>query len=100
MASLATLVAAEAPAPDPSGPSVRVDRIIAVVEGQARTATAPAAVQVVLAPADGDSSIVVIAEQVLAGAEVPLVVTADRGLRARLPAGSEVTGPSWLLRLI
>jgi hypothetical protein len=85
---------------DPSGPSVRIDRIVAVVEGRARTATAPAALHVVLAPADGDSTIVAVAEQVLAGAEVPLVVTADRGLRDRLPAGSVVAGPSWLLRLI
>ena len=26
-----------------------------------------------------------------------LMVTADRGLRARLPAGTAVTGPGWLL---
>ncbi|MQA35308.1 NTP pyrophosphohydrolase, partial [Modestobacter roseus] len=26
-----------------------------------------------------------------------LVVTADRGLRARLPAAARVTGPGWLL---
>jgi hypothetical protein len=26
-----------------------------------------------------------------------LAVTADRGLRARLPEATEVTGPAWLL---
>jgi hypothetical protein len=28
------------------------------------------------------------------------VVTADRGLRARLPAGTPVTGPGWLLGVL
>jgi hypothetical protein len=27
-------------------------------------------------------------------------VTADRGLRARLPAGALVAGPGWLLRIL
>jgi hypothetical protein len=34
----------------------------------------------------------------LAAEEIPrLVVTADRGLRARLPPGTPVAGPGWLL---
>jgi hypothetical protein len=80
--------------------SLRIDRIVAVVEGKARAATAPAELEVVPAPADGDSTIVAVAIDVLAGGEVPLVVTADRALRARLPSGSAIAGPSWLLALI
>ena len=34
------------------------------------------------------------------GRRTLLVVTADRGLRARLPAGTAVTGPGWLLALL
>jgi hypothetical protein len=82
------------------GSVVRIDRIVAVVEGRARTATAPVELDVVLAPADGDTSIVDVAEQVLADGDVPLVVTADRGLRARLPSGSQIAGPGWLLSLL
>lgn len=87
------------PAGSPGQP-VRIDRIIAVVEGRARTATAPPELDVVLAPADGDTTIVAVAEQALADGEVPLVVTADRGLRDRLPSGSRTAGPGWLLALL
>jgi len=80
--------------------AVRIDRIVAVIEGRARTATAPPELEVVLAPADGDTSIVEVAEHVLANGDVSLVVTADRGLRARLPSGSRIAGPGWLLSLL
>jgi hypothetical protein len=76
---------------------VTVDRIVAVVEGQARAATAPPELEMVQAPADGDTTIVLEAEQIVAASAVPLVITADRGLRARLPSGAQFTGPSWLL---
>lgn len=54
--------------------------------------------RVVRAPGDGDSTIVAeVARLVTEGAE-PAVVTADRGLRARvLAAGGTVLPPSWLL---
>jgi len=111
MASLVPLVGFDVVAPTTGGPrigpppsspeeSVRIDRIIAVVEGRARTATAPPELEVVLAPADGDTTIVAIAERVLAAGDVPLVVTADRGLRHRLPSGSRIAGPGWLLALL
>jgi hypothetical protein len=107
MASLVPLVGQDVapspgdPAPDRRGAAdVRIERIVAVVEGKARTAVAPAQLDVVLAPADGDSTIVAVAQDVLAGGEIPLVVTADRGLRERLPAGSRTTGPGWLLNLV
>jgi hypothetical protein len=96
--SLAPLVNAmvEAPGSEP----VRLYRILAVTEGRARGVSGPGGVDVLAAPADGDTSIVAAAEGVLAGGHVPLVVTADRGLRDRLPAGSRVAGPGWLLALL
>jgi hypothetical protein len=97
--SLAPLVDAEVAAPD-AAERVRLYRILAVTEGQARGVTGPEGVDVLAAPADGDSSIVAAAEGVVAGGHVPLVVTADRGLRARLPAAARVAGPGWLLALL
>ena len=77
-------------------------RVVAVLEGAARAATVPEGdgVEVVLAPADGDSTVVEVAAALIAGGESPLVVTADRGLRARLPAGTRVMGPRRLLDLL
>jgi hypothetical protein len=118
MTSLVRLVGAEVGVPNPGpgpgpglgpdldlgsgsgGSSVLVDRIIAVIEGQARTAIDPPDIEVVRAPADGDTTIVEVAAEVAAGGDVPLVVTADRGLRERLPAGSQIAGPGWLLGLL
>lgn len=75
----------------------RAERLVAVLEGRSRAAEAPEGVEVVLAPADGDTTIVEVAHDVLATGRTPLVVTADRGLRARLPQGARVAGPGWLL---
>src|SRR5690242_2866678 len=80
MASLVPLVGRDVPAPS-AGALVRVDRIVAVVEGKARAAVAPAELDVVQAPADGDSTVVAVAGEVLADGDTALVVTADRGLR-------------------
>lgn len=84
----------------PTGRDVSLFRIVAVTEGQARSAVGPAGVEVLAAPADGDSSIVAAAEGVVASGHAPVVVTADRGLRARLPSSSEIAGPGWLLSLL
>ncbi|MGR2753302.1 hypothetical protein [Agromyces arachidis] len=75
------------------GESVTVARVVAVVEGRAREATAPVGVEVVAAPADGDSAIVEAAVDAVGRGERVLVVTADRGLRARLPAAVAAVGP-------
>lgn len=84
----------------PGGRRASIGQIVAVVEGAAKAADAPEGVVVVRAPNDGDSSIVSAAEdQLSAGADV-LVVTADRGLRARLPDGVAVAGPGWLNGLL
>ncbi|MCW2740788.1 MAG: uncharacterized protein JWR45_1210 [Blastococcus sp.] len=83
--------------PGPGGGTVMVSRVLAVVEGRAREADGPEGVEVVRAPGSGDDELVRCAEQ-LPGPL--LVVTADRGLRARLPAGTAVAGPGWLLALL
>jgi rRNA-processing protein FCF1 len=97
--------------------------VVAVVEGAARGAAAPEvarvneqptdrpAVEVIEAERDGDSAIVAMTDKLLntvpsaspetAGrAEVVFVVTADRGLRRRLPPDAISVGPEWLNRLI
>lgn len=67
--------------------------VVAVVEGQARAVVDVPGVEVVRAPGSGDDAVVA---QALAhpGATV---VSADRGLRARLPEGTTVLGPGALL---
>jgi hypothetical protein len=75
--------------------------VVVVLEGAARAGVPEGPVgtglRVVHAPTDGDSAIVAeVSDLVAAGAE-PTVVTADRGLRARVEAaGGNVVGPSWL----
>jgi uncharacterized protein YaiI (UPF0178 family) len=68
-----------------------------VVEGQAKAGPEEGevgGVTVVHAPGDGDDTIVAIARDL----EGAVVVTADRGLIARVRAtGAEVVGPGWLL---
>ncbi len=75
------------------------DHVHLVLEGAAKAADVRPhpRLEVVRASADGDSAIV----DLVAGLPGPAVtvVTADRGLRARLPKG-EVVGPSELLRLL
>lgn len=97
--SLAGLRGATVPGPDGAA-AVQLADVVAVVEGAARSATAPDTVAVVSATHDGDSEIVAQAQRINADGAVPLVVTADRGLRARLPDGSRVAGPGWLNRLV
>ncbi|PJE93851.1 NTP pyrophosphohydrolase [Streptomyces carminius] len=69
------------------------EEIVLVVEGAARGVASVPGVRVVPAPGSGDDAIVAVV-----AAEGPgrrcVVVTADRGLRARVTAlGAEVTGP-------
>ena len=83
------------------GAPVRLTGVVAVLEGLARSAVvagdgAATAVDVVLAERDGDDAVVAVALRVLGDGRVPLVVTADRGLLARLPAEADATGPGWL----
>jgi hypothetical protein len=74
-----------------------VTGVVAVVEGQAREVPAPEGVEVVRAGDSGDDDVAARAAELAAAGTPLLVVTADRGLRARLPAGAPVVGPGWLL---
>jgi hypothetical protein len=80
----------------PDGP-LTCSVVAAVVEGRARDVPAPDGVRVVRATGSGDDAIVEHARDLAADGVGLLVVTADRGLRDRLPAGTPVAGPGWLL---
>jgi len=80
--------------------TVRITEIRAVLEGAAKQAEGPAAVLVLNADRDGDSEIVDEAGRLTASGKTPLVVTADRGLRRRLPEPTLIAGPGWLNHLI
>ena len=95
LAEIATLLGAVVTAPD--GVELTVVRILAVLEGRARDVQAPENVEAVRATADGDAAVVAVTTELVAEGQLALVVTADRGLRARLPARALVAGPRWLL---
>jgi hypothetical protein len=82
--------------PGPDG-AVVCDEVIAVVEGAAREVPAPEGVRVERATGSGDDALAACAARLTAEGAALLVVTADRGLRARLPTGTSVAGPGWLL---
>lgn len=68
-------------------------RVLLVVEGRARGVESTEVVRVVDAPGSGDDTIVDVAEEFAARGEV-VVVTADRGLRARVTGlGARTVGP-------
>jgi len=74
--------------------------VTAVVEGRARDVAAPDGVEVVRAPGSGDDALVEYATGLAGDGVALLVVTADRGLRARLPDGVAVQGSGWLLGVL
>lgn len=86
--------------PAPDGGRLIVSRIVAVVEGAARHVRAPDGITLVAAPGSGDDALVACAARSAGEGVEVLVVTADRGLRARLPEGTAVTGPGWLLAIL
>ncbi|WP_380165188.1 hypothetical protein [Jannaschia sp. R86511] len=75
--------------------------VVAVVEGRARAVSDVPGLHLVRAPGSGDDEVVEQAVRLVAGrsGDGPgcTVVTADRGLRARLPDGVTVVGPGHLL---
>ncbi|MGY1806839.1 hypothetical protein ACI8AF_05670 [Blastococcus sp. SYSU D00669] len=95
LARLAALPGTSTTGPD--GAPLQVTGVVVVVEGQARDVAAPDGVDVVRAPGSGDDALAARAAALAGAGDPPLVVTADRGLRARLPAGTPVAGPRWLL---
>jgi len=91
--------------PGPDGAPVLVTELVAVVEGQARDVDAPPGLRLVRAPGSGDDALAATAADLaeggrMAGGADLLVVTADRGLRERLPAAARVAGPGWLLAAV
>ena len=81
-------------------------RVVVVLEGAARRgveadpADGPSTdgVQVVHAPAEGDDTLAALANAAAASGEKVVLVTADRGLAARVrDDGVVVVGPTWLL---
>jgi hypothetical protein len=90
---------AEVDLPDGLG-TVRISDVRAVVEGAAKRAEGPEGVIVLRADRDGDSEIVEQANRLTASGKMPLVVTADRGLRHRLSERALIAGPGWLNRLL
>jgi hypothetical protein len=96
---LEPLNGAEITGPEELG-TVRITEVRAVLEGAAKRAEGPEAVSVVRAERDGDSEIVEEANRLTASGRITLVVTADRGLRRRLPERTLVVGPGWLNRVL
>lgn len=82
----------------PDGEDVAVQQVVVVLEGAARDAAAPEGVVVRRARRSGDDEIVAVASEL--GGDGVLVVTSDRGLRARLPDGARVAGAAWLRGLV
>jgi hypothetical protein len=98
LSSLEPLNGAEVTLPEVG--ALRIAEVRAVLEGAAKPAEGPEAVAVIRADRDGDSEIVDEANRLTASGKIPLVVTADRGLRQRLPERALIAGPGWLNRLL
>ena len=86
--------------PAPGGGRLLCGEVVAVVEGAAATVRAPEGVTLVRAPGSGDDALAAHAGRLAAEGRRVLVVTADRGLRARLPDDATVTGPGWLYEVL
>lgn len=84
----------------PDGVLLSCDGVVAVVEGKARDVPAPDGVRVERAAGSGDDALAACAARLAEEGDPTLVVTADRGLRARLPEGLAVAGPGWLLGVL
>lgn len=80
--------------------TVRITEVVAVVEGAARRAEGSETMSMLRAERDGDSEIVKLASRLAVEGKIALVVTADRGLRGRLPEPALIVGPGWLNRLL
>jgi hypothetical protein len=88
------------PVPGPGGDPVVCEAVVAVVEGAARDVPAPDGVRLVRAPGSGDDALADEAARLVDEGSAVLVVTADRGLRARLPSDATVVGPGPLLAVL
>ena len=74
------------------------DEVVLVVEGRARDVEAVPGVAVAAAAGSGDDEVVAVVERLRTAGRTVTVVTADRGLRARVTAlGAGTLGPGTLL---
>jgi hypothetical protein len=83
----------------PDGAQLRIGRVVVVLEGRARDVPLPAGAEVldvVRAPGSGDDALAATAAELAGAGDALLVVTADHGLRARLPEGAAAAGPGWV----
>jgi len=79
---------------DPAAAALQVHLVLEGAAGKVDDLPTHPLLDVVHAPADGDSAIVALVEGLAGGSGRVLVVTADRELRERVrAAGAEVTGP-------
>lgn len=80
-----------------AGPPFGVVReVMAILEGAGRGAADADGITVVRAAGSGDDELVARVSALGNAASAAVVVTADRGLRSRLPGAVRVTGPRWL----
>lgn len=102
----------------PDGDPLRLGRVVAVLEGGANRVTWPPDrepgphdgggsddgtgqdLTVIRADGSGDDAIAALVADLVAAGDRVLAVTADRGLRARLPAEVATIGPGWLNTLL
>jgi hypothetical protein len=92
---------AETAGSDLSGAAVQVHLVLEGAASDVEDLPTHPLLDVVHAPADGDSAIVSLVEKLAGGSDRVLVVTADRALRERVQAaGGEVTGPNALLDVL
>lgn len=103
LSGLAGLAALTVPGPDAA--LVRIAGIVAVLEGRGNLAKDPPsragdALEIVRATGSGDDTVVQLVKVRVAAGHRMLVVSADQGLRARLPAVVASTGPRWLNGLL
>jgi hypothetical protein len=92
---------AETAGSDLSGAAVQVHLVLEGAASDVEDLPTHPLLDVVHAPADGDSAIVQLVGSLVGGADQVLVVTADRALRDRVQAaGGEVTGPTTLLDVL
>lgn len=100
-AGLPSALFVDSPSSGPGAPTSWWPSTTVVLEGEARQATGPAeGLLVDRAAADGDAAIVARVESILTSSEEArvVVVTADRGLAARVERlGADVVGPTRLL---
>jgi hypothetical protein len=98
--ALATLPGRDVAAPDADGERWHVARVDVVLEGRATGAAAPHGLEVHRTAGSGDDELVAVTATLLDAGDVVVAVTADRGLRQRLPSPVRVAGPGWLRDLV